>query len=387
MTTDDEVIIRAGNLIGGSSTGSATNGPVVNAPPGRAATLEFAGWQSVAIQRSCEGFPSVFEITATEKFPGFNRDVPIRPGDPCQVMVSRGSGRDILVSGYIDRVTPFMTAGQHGISIVGRGKGQDLVDCSIDWPTGQFNNQTVLRIAQQLAQPFGISVRQIGGEDIVIPQLVVMQIETPYEVIERIARFAGLLVYEDEAGNVILSRVGTERMATGAVEGKNVERAHVSYSMDERFSIYRVRRLTFSPFSDSGANPEGDIIATVADPNVPRFRLRTIIAETPAGLGLDFAVARGEWEASRRFGRSTQIHVTIDNWRDGGGNLWAPNTAIPLDLPSIKAPGVPEPKWIIATVCFRRDEKGTHADLTIMPADAFDILPIPLTPFLNLGPF
>jgi len=373
---DDDVVIRVGPY-------------QTETPLNRSSIYDLGGWESVRIQRSCEFFPSVFEIVATERYPSATIDVPVRPGDPCQVFITRGLGRDLVVSGYIDSVTPGLSASQHSLRIVGRGRGQDLVDCSAVWSTGQFNNQSVLTIAQSLAKPFGISVSQLSGEERVVPQLVIMWGETPYELIERIARFAALLVYEDANGNLVLSRVGNGSMSTGVVEGANIQQASVQYSMHDRYSQYRVRRLTFSPFADGGANPEGDIVATIQDGGVPRFRPKYIIAETPAGMGDDYARARGEWEASRRFGRSTQIHVTVDSWRDGSGNLWTPNTIIPIRIPTLKvnAAAASQTEWVIGSVMFRRDERGTAAELTVMPAAAFDVLPVPITPLLNAGPY
>jgi hypothetical protein len=59
-----------------------------------------------------------------------------------------------------------------------------------------------------------------------------------------------------------------------------------------------------------------------------------------------------------------------------------------VDLPSLKI-GTPQKQtnWVINTVVFRRDDRGTEADLTIMPSQAFELLPVPITPLLNVGPF
>ena len=38
-------------------------------------------------------------------------------------------------------------------------------------------------------------------------------------------------------------------------------------------------------------------------------------------------------------------------------------------------------QWIIGTVTFRRDGSGTHADLTLMPPDAFNPEPVALNLF------
>jgi hypothetical protein len=49
-------------------------------------------------------------------------------------------------------------------------------------------------------------------------------------------------------------------------------------------------------------------------------------------------------------------------------------------LPGLKVPDV---SWVIADVIFRRDASGTHADLVLMPKEAFVPEPFLLTPILR----
>ena len=44
------------------------------------------------------------------------------------------------------------------------------------------------------------------------------------------------LVYEDERGQVVLDRGGTKKMASGFVQGVNVEAATASLSVQDRFT-------------------------------------------------------------------------------------------------------------------------------------------------------
>ena len=47
--------------------------------------------------------------------------------------------------------------------------------------------------------------------------------ETPYQIIESMARYAGYLVYEDETGALVLDRVGTKPHASGFSLPGNIE--------------------------------------------------------------------------------------------------------------------------------------------------------------------
>ena len=76
-------------------------------------------------------------------------------------------------------------------------------------------------------------------------------------------------------------------------------------------------------------------------------------------------------------GRSMQVHLSTDSWRDSEGTLYEPNTLVDIDLPGLKL----KPKtWLIADVTYMKDEQGTRADLVIMPPQAFYQEPITLYP-------
>jgi prophage tail gpP-like protein len=68
-----------------------------------------------------------------------------------------------------------------------------------------------------------------------------------------------------------------------------------------------------------------------------------------------------------------------DSWRDTANNLWAPNHTAPVDIPAVKVPNV---SWVIGTVTYLKDERGRHANVLLMPANAF--LPEPVS---NIGAF
>jgi prophage tail gpP-like protein len=307
----------------------------------------------------------------------------VNPGD--QVIVKFGA--DVVLTGFVDRYLPSYNANEHTIRITGRSKCQDLVDCSAKWTGGQLLNLDVLQIAKRLCAVYGIAVNVADGTILgdPIPQLNIMVGEPIYEVLERICRYRALLLYDMPDGSLLLANggsggagsptgIGTSKAASGFTEGINVQSASMMYGIDGRFSDYDAVRQGLDTLQDTGNG--GNLIAHVADPTVPRLRYRAIIAESVAG-GQDVAVQRANWEMAARYGRSYQVRVTTDSWRDSAGVLYAPNMLAPIDLPSLKL----QPKtWLIADVVYKRDESGTTCDLTIMPPQAFYQEPIVLYP-------
>ncbi|MFX1674047.1 Mu P family protein [Paraburkholderia sp. A2WS-5] len=339
---------------------------------------DITGWTSLRVSRGIERCPSDFEVSFTEPYPGVSQVI-VQPGDLVQVLL----GPDVVLTGFVDRYMPSYNAREHTTRITGRSKCQDLVDCSAKWTGGQLLNLTVEQIAKQLCAVYGIDVNVASGTVIgdPIPQLNIMVGEPVYEVLERICRYRALLLYDQPDGSLLLANggagtgsIGTRKASSGFTEGVNVASAGGMNSMDGRFSDYDAVYQGLDTLQDIGDG--GNLIAHVTDPGVPRLRYRAIVSENVAG-GSTVAQQRANWELAARMGRSMQVRLSTDSWRDSAGMLYEPNTLVDIDLPGLKL----TPKtWLIADVTYLRNEQGTRADLTIMPPQAFYPEPVTLYP-------
>lgn len=332
-----------------------------------------SGWTSIRVTRGIERCPSDFDVVMTELYPEEVGAFVIQPGDACQVLL----GSDLVMTGYVDRFVPSIDSGAHAIRVVGRGKCADLVDCDAEWPGGQISGSSVLEIARKLAAPYGVSLTGDASYPISVStdvtdagpplhQFNLMLGEKAFEIIERLCRYAGLLAYDDPAGNLFLTQTGKVSAASGFKQGVNVQSASLEYAMDQRFSEVLAFIQNLDTFSDAGDN--GNLVATVTDPNVPRHRRKVLIAES-GDSGFDVLKRRANWEVARRSGRSRRLQVRTDGWRDSAGKLYAPNSLVPVDFPALKlAPTT----WLISEVTYKRDgQSGTTCELVIMPPDAF----------------
>lgn len=341
-----------------------------------------AGWQSVRVTRSLDRVPSDFEIALTERYPNQTSQVVINPGDPCVVMI----GNDVVLTGYVDRYSPSFSSRRHQVRILGRSKCEDLVDCSIS-PTAlngmTMTTSSLLSLAQELARPYSITVASLTGGNVPVSAtgggpltFSAILTETPYEIIERVSRYAGVLVYDGTDGNLVLANVGTSTMASGFQQGRNVEAATTSFSMDQRYSEYLPALMSTNMFGQQGIG--GVTYAPATDKGVHRFRQLIVVSEQFA-ISQQFATQRIQWEMTRRAGRSQAVQLVCDNWRDQAGTLWAPNAFASIYLPALKL--TPSKPWIIGQVSYVRDANGTHAELVLMPKEAFQPEPTILFPF------
>jgi len=338
-----------------------------------------SGWTKVRVTRGVERLPSDFEIEMTDLYPGDLEQMSVVSGQSCQVAI----GEDVVITGYVDRVRPGIGRDYHRISVLGRGKCEDLVDCSAEWDGGQISGSNALQIAQKLAAPYGITVTSDGNNGPSIPQFNLMMGETAFEVIERIARYAGVLAYDLPDGNLRLARAGVDSHTSGFTEGQNVEDADFEDAADLRYSEVDCYLLTMQTMGDAGVNLVP--VATARDATVSRHRKLYIVSEQ-VQAGRNIAQERANWEVARRAGRSQTVHLLTDSWRDADGLLWTPNVLVPVTLPSLKIPE--ETFMLISEVTYTLDERGTHASLILMPPDAFKPEPTilqPLSPDVVLG--
>ncbi len=338
---------------------------------------DIKGWQDISITRSIESFPSSFQLGLTENYPHAN-EVIIVPGTVVYIKI----GNDLVLTGYCDRYNADITPETHDVQIQGRSYCEDLVDAD-----ALFDNsvvaagQTITQIATMLCAPFGITVKNNVDDGPPIPSIVINLGEKPYEIIEKLARWVGLLVYDDVDGNLILDRAGSITAAGGFQQGHNIQSASAHLQVDQRFTEYFVVWQAVNDQADISAtgNQHGyakDVAMLQIGRVRPHYIVSTLTDSTISSGSFDLGQRLADWECNRRIGRSQSVTLTTDSWRDKNGALWRPNSIVYCDIPVIK---MSQKNWIIATVTYSRNATtGTTAQLTLMPPDAFLIEPISL---------
>lgn len=169
--------------------------------------------------------------------------------------------------------------------------------------------------------------------------------------------------------------MGTKQAASGVKQGQNIQAAAYESSMDERFSEYTGISMSMNPLNETSGNDayNASALAKASDPEAAnmRYRNRVVVVESTM-IAAQQAQQAIDWEMNRRYGRSMQLQVTVDSWRDSAGKLWEPNTLIPISLPVF---GLDDQLWLLGDVTFRKDERGTVAEMVLLPPAAFSVEP------------
>ncbi|WP_197520272.1 hypothetical protein, partial [Paraburkholderia tropica] len=84
-----------------------------------------------------------------------------------------------------------------------------------------------------------------------------------WEVIERYARYSGVLVYESEKGELVISQAGEETGASGVALGQNVEAIVCTKSTLGTFSTYNAVLSAYSAGTDDEDIPNIPVVTVV----------------------------------------------------------------------------------------------------------------------------
>jgi prophage tail gpP-like protein len=324
----------------------------------------FTSWQSVTITRSIEQASASFQL---EAFEGSSAKSPIvvRPQSAAKLTLSTNGGAPVtLIDGYVDDVTVGAGKDATSVSIVGRSKTADLIDCMDPDGPHRWTDTTVLGITQSLAAGYGVEVVAEVDTGRPLSRFALQQGETLFAAIERAARLRSLLVTDDAQGRLVLTRASTAKMTGGLRDGVNMLSSSCAYKGSERFGaiVCRGQRATDANTTPTDA---ATVTATAADASVGRRRVLVIRPEgrtDPAAC-----LERAAWEMQTRYGRSIRVSVTVPGWVNAAGELWTVNRLqhVRIDRALLNS------TLLIVSVTLTRSTDGTTTTLELQPPEAF----------------
>lgn len=326
----------------------------------------FGGWKDASVTRSIKAFAGTFTLGITDNWSGIG-PLTINAGDECRLLINGQT----IITGYADSIENSIDAESHTITVSGRDKTADLVDCSAICGQGEVKGQDLLGLAQLLAQPFGVNVKAETDVGSTFTNFSIQPGETVFDALERAAKLRGLLLSTDGLGNLVIQKVGASQADGAVVQGENVKRAALSVDTKDRFSAYYVKAQTSGSDESNGATV-AHVKAQSTDENVSRYRPLVIVAEDKATTA--DAEKRAQWEAAVRAANAEKVTATVQGFEQkSGGALWTINQLVKVSLPIL---GI-EQEMLIGEVQFSMsDGSGSETQLTLQRAEAFIPEPI-----------
>ncbi|WP_425065125.1 phage baseplate assembly protein [Reyranella sp.] len=327
----------------------------------------FGGWLDVRLSRGIERAAGDFQIGVTQRWPGRDARFEIPKGAACEVRI----GDDKVLTGWVEVVKKRRDASSASVTISGRSKTCDLIDCSPDFPTTELAGLDLAAVARKVTAPFGIEVdAKATGPTFAVA--AAHHGETCWKLIERLARQRQLLVMDDPEGRLVLTQLATERAsdrivhpADGLLALETVEDA------SKLFSVYRVKAQAGARWSEEDGGEEtvaedlAHVEGEIFDRSVTRYRPKTFLNEGAAKkVGV---MARAAYEARRNKGKALRFSATFVGWRQSDGKLWVPNILVPCEAPELNLSA----ELAIAEVHYRKGAAGTTCELELAPPEAF----------------
>lgn len=333
--------------------------------------LDYRGWKKVKITAGIERQCRDFNLGVSWQWDAAGEAIPIKPGAVCEVRI----GADLVLTGYVFGLPVSYDAKSITRSVVGRSLTADLVDCSAINEPGQWRRQSVQRIVQALAEPYGRKVRSEVAETAALADHTIEPGESAFDSIDRLLTLSRLLSTDDATGEVVIVKPGSGGRAVDRLEvGQNILSLRTGFDFSSVHSEYRCVGQRSGTDDTFGADA-AEVSARVTDPRVGRRRV--LLIRQSGQMTPELAKARVNWERGNRMGKALSMTYRVQGWRQSNGALWVPNLIVRVVDPIAGL----DRDMLIGEVEYTIDEGGTVADLTVAPPDAFD--PEPEDPHKN----
>ena len=321
----------------------------------------YYGWLSASISLNLQSFSRSFSVSLTEKANEFSQDkIPIKAGDAVVVSI----GGDIVLTGYVVKVSDEYSASSRSITVTGDSKTIDLVDCCV--PDGKelsFKNQTPIEIIRSLCRHYsiGVSAEVVKTDKInfdIAPE------ETIKNGLEKLLKANNLLLTDNASGSLVLSQVGSGgNCTTPIVRGVNVLKAKKDVDSSKLFSRYVLLGQGSNALSE---RPIEDLqLKQIASGDGVRYRVKTTIqtgnavaAQMQARVALIRDVSKAQSET---------LVYTVQGWRQSDKKLWPINSYVMVSDSAFGING----RYLIEVVKYSLDSKGMTTELQLRRPEAF----------------
>lgn len=331
---------------------------------------EFAGWKQIQISGALNSPVTNFTLTLSERWIEGGRPpriitVPIVAGGAVTLQI----GGERVLSGYIDRVSRSIDGGAHEVSVAGRSKTADIVDCCVESGVN-LRNVSLRYCIEVLLKPFGIlltvSPSAEIGADAIIPNFHAKSGEPVLEEIKRLCALHALLVSDGPWGDLVLAGTGAHGDAItldarkDAILGGSVSLDHAGlYSPVEIFG--RGGGPTASG-SDAIALVKGRAI------NDQVTRYRPMMSQASGDERSGSTERQAQLTVAQQKARSVSADLRLAGWRRPDGKLWWKGQMIRLADPHLGYDG----DLVVQRFDLNLSESGSIVSLTLAPAEPLD---------------
>lgn len=324
----------------------------------------FKHWKSVNVMTSLSELSKQFSLEIADDANAPSLDPYQLVGESCLLFI----GETLVLTGYVDKFSGSASAAGRTLTLAGRCKTADLVDCSTQ--TLMAERTTLIDLANQVFRPFGISATSKTID--AIERATATPGETCFSFVNRYAAAAGALLRGDPDGNVEILKLTAEHVGALLSE-KNTLAASISFDVSNRFQTVKAIGQRQGGLLDGGQSVSA-IESEAKDPGVTRFRPLSIVADQSADQSTTKNLA--DWDIQKRVAKSFVLSANAFNWEFSAGKIWQPGQLCDVTLPKL---GINQKTMLIQSANFQMGPGGTTTSLELIQPRSFDVVAIKKT--------
>jgi len=322
---------------------------------------KYENWLDVSIACTLQSLARTFSVRSTRSKEDLT--IGIQPQDEVQIFID---GEPIL-TGYVTKREVSYSASGISVTISGASKTVDLQDCCM--PHGMANsykNQTHEQNLKAVCKPFGIGVvDQVKSVD--RRNLEFSPTETVGSSITRYLQKNGILLTDDEAGNLVITQAGSGGSAHDTLElGKNILEGKRTQDVSKRFSDYVTLGQASNPTSELPVSAN-HLTATARDSGVRRPRW--LVKQESGNASTEILQKKAGIIKDVKAGESDTLNYKVQGWRQSNGELWKVNALVNVDDSRL---GIRKNiYWVIKEVSYLLSSQGSVVTLTLIDKKAY----------------
>lgn len=258
-----------------------------------------SSWSNASVNVDIGDGVSDFSFTSFQEIEGDN----LFAQQEVQVFVDN----KLVITGYIDCLKPSFSAQGTKISIEGKSKSIDFVDCSPLLKGAYAKNTDLISLARMIAKQFNISIQDLTNQHIPIPYIAENQGETCFDLIKRQTANLGFIIYPMPNGDIAIGKPKGKQLLGGfkfdPITKKStghIVSGSTNIDFSDRYSEYIVK------IQDDMYKNQANVVSRYKDETIKRYRPKIITVDGDANN----SEKRARYHAQRASGEGTSVSLT-----------------------------------------------------------------------------
>ena len=325
-----------------------------------------SGFHSGSLTRSMSAPASSFSLeysaTATER-----ASWPIEEGDACELRIDG----ETVITGFVDTSSVSYEGRRMSYRASGRSKVADLIDCACVHTPRSWLDKDLASIARDVAAGFACDTEVYGDEGQRSPRFRYQVGEAAIEVIRRAASQRGMHLFDSPAGNLVLSKVGSDSAGVTLGPPGTVLKGSREGNWTRRYSSYVFKGQSSARDELTGTSGT-QLHGEAADPALrSRGRFRPTVVTKRGGSGQRDLGAVAIMTRNKSAGESETVsYSATEFYTKPGGHLWTPGELVDVDDSVLRVRG----RMVVVSAAFRFGPRVPRVtDLELTWPEAFDV--------------